>query len=468
MPTTYTSLLGLALPATGELAGTWGTTVNDQITSLLDSAIAGTTTINTDADITLTTTTGGANQARQAIILWTANGTVTRNITAPAASKTYVVINASAGTQSIVIRGVGPTAGVTVLKGERVVVAWNGSDFVKVSSFGGTGTFTDLTVTGNTILGGAAGDTITVNGATTFTNVNPTLSAGTANGVLYLNGSKVATSGGSLTFDGTTFSVLGPITLSNNLGFISTAQRITGDMSSATIANRLAFQTSITNGNTSLMAIPNGTSTTCQVVAVNNSDPTNSSIGSIFITSTEVRVQSARLGTGTFLPLAFYTNSAEQARIDTSGNFLIGTTSNGADGLGISSLLNLTFPEGSGTSYANLFRQTSSAATVLANGYKRSATASGFASSVSASWAKTAIGLGVGTGDITFYADPAGTVANGTDVTPTERLRVKSTGQTRFLPLASDPSGAENGDVYYNSTTNKLRVRAGGAWVDLH
>ena len=37
---------------------------------------------------------------------------------------------------------------------------------------------------------------------TTLTN-NPTFGAGTANGVLYLNGSKVATSGSALTFDGT-------------------------------------------------------------------------------------------------------------------------------------------------------------------------------------------------------------------------------------------------------------------------
>jgi hypothetical protein len=49
-----------------------------------------------------------------------------------------------------------------------------------------------------------------------------------------------------------------------------------------------------------------------------------------------------------------------------------------------------------------------------------------------------------------------------------ERMRVKPNGQVRFIPLAADPAGAEDGDVYYNSTTNKLRVRAGGVWVDLH
>ena len=170
MTTAYTSLLGLALPVTGELSGTWGSTVNTAITALLDTAVAGTTSITVDADTTLTTTTGASNEARQAIILWNpAAGTTTRNITAPAQSKMYTVINASGGTQSIVLRGAGPTTGVTILKGESALVAWNGSDFVKVSTVGGAGTFTNLTVTGNTILGDAIGDTLTVNATTSFT-----------------------------------------------------------------------------------------------------------------------------------------------------------------------------------------------------------------------------------------------------------------------------------------------------------
>jgi hypothetical protein len=134
MTTAATSLLGLALPVQGELSGTWGDTVNNQITALLDSAIAGTTTISTDADITLSTTTLAANEAREAVILWTASGTATRYITAPAQSKTYIVINKTSGTQSIVIRGVGPTTGVTVPAGRSAIVAWNGSDFVAANS----------------------------------------------------------------------------------------------------------------------------------------------------------------------------------------------------------------------------------------------------------------------------------------------------------------------------------------------
>jgi hypothetical protein len=133
MTTGNTTLLGLALPVDGELDGTWGDVVNDSITSLVDSAVAGTTTLSTDADVTLTTTALAANQARQAIIRWTAsNGATTRNITAPAQSKVYFVINA--GTGNIVIRGAGPTTGVLIPPGFNALVAWNGVDFTTIAN----------------------------------------------------------------------------------------------------------------------------------------------------------------------------------------------------------------------------------------------------------------------------------------------------------------------------------------------
>ena len=158
MATAYTSLLGLALPVTGELSGTWGTTVNDEITALLDSAIAGTTTLSSDADVTLTTTTGAANTSRQAIILWTAGGTTLRTITAPAQSKAYVVINKTSSTQSIKLVGVGPTTGVTIIAGESAVCAWNGVDFIKTSSTiaNAAGSNTQVQFNNSGVLGGSA------------------------------------------------------------------------------------------------------------------------------------------------------------------------------------------------------------------------------------------------------------------------------------------------------------------------
>ena len=139
MTTASTTLLGLALPVTGELSGTWGDVVNASLTNLLDTAIAGTTTLSSDADVTLSTTTLSANQARQAVILWTAGGTVTRTITAPAQSKPYIIINKTSSSQSIKIVGVGPTTGVTIVAGTAALVAWNGVDFVTVSVTSTTG-----------------------------------------------------------------------------------------------------------------------------------------------------------------------------------------------------------------------------------------------------------------------------------------------------------------------------------------
>ena len=128
----YTSLLGLALPTTGTLFSTWGDTVNNAITALTDSAIAGTTTLSADSDVTLTATDGAANQARSAVLLWTAtNGANTRSITAPSHSKAYIVINA--GTGSVIVKGAA-TTGVTIATGIKALIAWNGTDFVRVSS----------------------------------------------------------------------------------------------------------------------------------------------------------------------------------------------------------------------------------------------------------------------------------------------------------------------------------------------
>lgn len=131
--TNFSPLLGLALPTTGDLSGTWGTVVNVSITDLIDSAIAGTTTLSTDANVTLSTTNGAANQARNAVLLCTGARTTLKTITAPAQSKAYIVINATTGGFGVKVVGSGPTTGVTIANGEKALIAWNGSDFVVVA-----------------------------------------------------------------------------------------------------------------------------------------------------------------------------------------------------------------------------------------------------------------------------------------------------------------------------------------------
>jgi hypothetical protein len=258
MTTGNTTLLGLALPVEGELDGTWGDVVNDSITSLVDSAVAGTTTLSADADVTLTTTVLAANQARQAILRWTAsNGATTRNITAPAQSKPYIVINE--GTGSIVLRGAGPTTGITIIAGERCVAAWSGADFVKVAtstadgvtSVGGTGNVNGITLTGTVTSSGDLTLGGTLSGVSLETQVTGTLPVAnggtgattlTANNVILGNGTSAplfvapGTTGNVLTSDGTTWASSTPAA-----GFSTSADNtFTGTQSFAGTSAKLA------------------------------------------------------------------------------------------------------------------------------------------------------------------------------------------------------------------------------------
>jgi hypothetical protein len=111
------------------------------------------------------------------------------------------------------------------------------------------------------------------------------------------------------------------ITSSGVFNIPGTGSRITGDFSNATLANRVLFQTSTTNGNTLIGAIPNGTATATNFTAYASSDPTNTStVGMIMVGGSEGRFQSGLTGTGTYLPMTFYTSGTEQARIATNGN----------------------------------------------------------------------------------------------------------------------------------------------------
>jgi hypothetical protein len=322
MATAATSLLGLALPVTGELSGTWGDTVNNSLTALLDTAVAGTTTLSSDADVTLSTTTLAANQARQAVILWTAGGTVTRNITAPAQSKPYTVINKTSNTQSIVLRGAGPTTGVTIVAGEKCVAAWDGADFVKVSNTLGAGAFTTLTTS----------STVTHNG-------------GTANGVAFLNGSKVLTTGSALTFDGSIFrnvQGLGTAALEfNTLSFsrnganyitatlgtlnYGASQHIFGDNTLASEWMRLTNAGNLGIGNTS----PGAKLEAAGNLRITNATITNSAIFQVTSDATGsngVNLESTYYGSGGYGPIKFTTSGTERARIDSSGRLLVGST----------------------------------------------------------------------------------------------------------------------------------------------
>ena len=268
MATAATSLLGLALPVTGELSGTWGDTVNNSLTSLLDTAVAGTTTLSSDADVTLTTTTLASNQARQAVILWTAGGTVTRNITAPAQSKPYIVINKTSSTQSIVLRGAGPTTGVTITAGTAALVAWNGVDFVTVSVMATTGIL-PVANGGTGLASGTSGGVL----AYTATGTLASSAALAANALVIGGGAGVApstttTGTGVLTFLGTPSSANLAAAVTDETGSGSLVFGTSPTVNNPTVTNYIESVVAIgTVTSTNTIALTNGTVQTATLTA---------------------------------------------------------------------------------------------------------------------------------------------------------------------------------------------------------
>ena len=194
MTINYTSLLGLAQPVTGTESGTWGTVVNDEITALVEQAVAGGVSIDVTAgNVTLTDTDGASNQARNAILLVTGTPGVSRNIVAPSSSKVYVVINGSDG--AVVLKG-SATTGVTIPAGTKTIAFWDGSDFVALSSSvfsifgtsaaGGAARFYEDTDNGTNYVGLQAAASIASNVSFTLPSAD-----GTTGQVLQTNGSGV-------------------------------------------------------------------------------------------------------------------------------------------------------------------------------------------------------------------------------------------------------------------------------------
>jgi hypothetical protein len=157
-----TGQLGLVTPTQGTLSGTWGDTVNNGITEYTNLAIAATLTLTGDGAVTLANTTGDASAsnitstlagagtvtAQHAVIRVSGALTTTKIITAPSYSKTYVVINDATG-GSVTIKAAGQS-GVTVAVADKALVAFNGTDYVRVgASAGGSNTQVQFNSSGN-------------------------------------------------------------------------------------------------------------------------------------------------------------------------------------------------------------------------------------------------------------------------------------------------------------------------------
>ena len=193
MPTSFSTNLALALPATGELSGTWGSTVNANITNMLDEALGYQAFTATGGSDTLTIPDGTTGVARSIYIQLNGTGGGTVNVPATK-TKMYFVFNNTASAITFKVTG---QTGVSIPAAAKMALVSNGTDIIVAQNY-----FAALTL--GAALPVASGGT--------------SLATLTANNVILGNGTSTplfvapSTSGNVLTSNGTTWSSTAPAT----------------------------------------------------------------------------------------------------------------------------------------------------------------------------------------------------------------------------------------------------------------
>jgi hypothetical protein len=234
----YTTSLRLVQPATGEYSGTWGTQVNNGLTALVDTSIAGTASITmTAANYTLTSNNGATDEARSMFLVLGGTPGASYQVICPAVSKLYFVTNSTGFAQTVKTSG---GTGISVPNGARMTLRCDGTNVLEAENYfasmtlgaalpvasGGTGA---VTLTGVLKGNGTSAFTASnVNLASEVTGTLPVANGGTgvasltANNLLAGNGTGAVqfiapgTAGNVLTSNGTSWTSIASVTSSTD------------------------------------------------------------------------------------------------------------------------------------------------------------------------------------------------------------------------------------------------------------
>jgi len=220
MTTQYTSTLKLALPVQGELSGTWGDVVNDNITSMIEQAIVGRAVIDTWSSNShvLTSADGTTSESRCAMLEFTDTGsnlTGAATVVCPTAAKIYIAKNASGQAATLKTSG---GSGIAIPNGKTMFLFCDGTNVVE-----GATNIESLSVGGYTV---SLAGTLTTAAAFTTAGANAlTLTTTGATNVTLPTTGTLATLAGTETFTNKTLT--GPTITSPTLTGSITATDVT-------------------------------------------------------------------------------------------------------------------------------------------------------------------------------------------------------------------------------------------------
>jgi hypothetical protein len=195
MASTYSTSLKLELIGSGDQSGTWGTTTNTNLGTLLEQAVVGQTTITmANADYTLTSYNGASDEARNAAVVITGSQNASYSVICPAQQKIYIITNNLSASATAYFKPSGGSA-LTIANGNTVLAYCTGTAMVPLNFVANATNAVNATnatsATTSTNIAGGSANVIpyqTGAGATSF------LPAGTSGYILQSNGAGSAPS----------------------------------------------------------------------------------------------------------------------------------------------------------------------------------------------------------------------------------------------------------------------------------
>ena len=141
MASTYSTNLALELIGTGDQSGTWGTTTNTNLGTLIEQSISGVVTQaitdGASANTTITIPNGATGVARNMFIEMTGALTVSStSLIVPTNKKLYFIYNNTTGGFAVTVKVSGQT-GISVPNGAKIVLVMNsaGTDVVVATNY---------------------------------------------------------------------------------------------------------------------------------------------------------------------------------------------------------------------------------------------------------------------------------------------------------------------------------------------